>query len=150
MAFELSHPTIEDIPEMTSVYVAAFSQDPDQSFIWNGIDPADKKDWLLHRFTKTFHQPENVFYKITEKSTGRMAAWARWHFPTVLTPQKAEERRIEEEKQANKTEEERRQDWPVGANVEMCATFFDSLDGMRKKYFDKEQMYGMCYIYLPT
>ncbi|KAG0650034.1 hypothetical protein D0Z07_3877 [Hyphodiscus hymeniophilus] len=138
-SFTLSPCTLDDVEAMISVYMNAFKNDYFSSFTFPAtISPEERYRWLRERFTGTFSKPDLRNFKIVETSTGRMAAWARWGFPHEKNEVKGEgegQDEKEEEKDFNKDE------WPVGANLEVCEVKFGGLHRKREKYCKKEDTY---------
>lgn len=76
--------------------------------------------------------------KVTDTTTGNLAAWGRWTRPYRFSA---------EEKAAKVKEEEKRKAagrslWPEGALEEACDAKFGALDKLKEKYVDAEQDWG--------
>lgn len=136
--FVLSPCTVDDVEDMINVHYNAFKDDYFGSFSFPKTIPEDvMRKWKTERFTKTLSKPEIRNFKITEVSTGKMAAWARWTFPyTFSEKEKLEKEREEEAKPKGYTE------WPPGANLEICDAKFGALERLKNKYVDPETMYS--------
>ena len=142
--FILSSPSHADVDSMVNVYEAAFTGDYFTSFTFPPtIDPSTKYQWLEQRFNKMLTKPEIRHFMVTDQSTGRMAAWARWEFPyTFTSEEKAERQREKEQKEREK--KEGKSGYPEGAIVEVCEAKFGSLEKIRDKNVDYENTYGEC------
>jgi hypothetical protein len=137
--FILSPCTVDDIPSMIRIYEAAFATDYFGSFIFPRTIPTAKKHaWLRTRFLKQFAKPEIRCFKITEARTGIMAAWIRWGYPHVLTPEQEMERQNDKDRMAREGGSE----WPEGANLELVELKFGSLDRFREKFVKWDDTYG--------
>ena len=80
-------------------------------------------------------RPETRVFKVTEASTGKIAAFARWKFPHVAA--------TEEKEELEKSEEEKKSEWPVGTNIALCEEKFGMLDVWREQFVvDTESIYG--------
>jgi hypothetical protein len=134
----------EDIEPMIDVYLTAFRDDYFGGVCFPGrkILDDERRRWLRARFLRFMSQPESRSFKIMEVSTGKIVAWARWYFPYKFS----EEEKAERERQAQEKERARAegtlQEWPLGANVEVCNYKFGELDRLMKKYVNLENMYG--------
>ncbi|KAE8441846.1 hypothetical protein EG329_004247 [Mollisiaceae sp. DMI_Dod_QoI] len=142
--FTLSTCTVSDVPDMINVHLRAFSSDYFGSFVFprEAISDEEMHRWLVSRFTALFSKREVHTFKITEDSTGRMAAFLRWTFPHVLTEEEEKERekqKVDREKQKAETGHD--PNWPVGANLEICDEKFGGLDRLQEKYVDKKETY---------
>ena len=119
--FTLLPCTPEDVESMIQIYLSAFENDYFSSFTFpSTIDPAVKHRWLRERFLGTFKKPELRNFKVVETSTGKMAAWARWGFPDGKKEEDAEK-----EKDFDPNE------WPEGANLDVCEIKFGGLHRRR-------------------
>jgi hypothetical protein len=134
----------EDIEEMIDVNLRAFKDDYFGSYCFpDAMIPSDeRRRWLRARFLSTMGRPENRDFKITEVSTGRIAAWARWYFPYKFNAAEKAEREREEQEKEKARAEGTLQEWPLGANVEACDVKFGELARLMKKHVDLEDMYG--------
>jgi len=108
---------------MVHVYHTAFAKDPIGLYMWPNFTP-EKEIWLKERFAKNFLQPEIRHFKITEASTGNLAAWSRWGFPFTLTAEGREREREGEGEGRGKEEGKANKKWFEGANEEVCDAFF--------------------------
>ncbi|KAH8594314.1 hypothetical protein B0O99DRAFT_625576 [Bisporella sp. PMI_857] len=139
--FAISLCTHNDLLEMVRVYQAAWINDlfNNACFPSEKIDPysEEKYEWIKERQTLAMAKPENRTFKITDLETGRIAAWSRWCYPHVLSP---------EEKAAREAEEQRKKDsgwseWPPGANHEICSAKFGAIYAKRKENVDSANDY---------
>lgn len=51
---------------------------------------------------------------------------------------------MDEEADKKKSEIEKAHGYPTGTNVPLIERFFEALDAMQEKYFNKKEMYGEC------
>lgn len=134
----------EDIEEMIDVYLGAFKDDYFGSYCFPAATIADDeiRRWLRDRFLRLMLKPESRNFKVTEVSTGKIGAWARWYFPYKFS----EEEKVQMEREGQEKEKARAegtlQEWPLGSNSEACDLKFGKLDRLMKKYVDPENMYG--------
>lgn len=134
----------EDIEEMIDVYLGAFKDDYWGSYCFPDATIAvdERRRWLRARFVRLMAKPESRNFKVTEVSTGKIGAWARWYFPYKFSDEeKAQIEREEQEKEKARAEGTL-QEWPLGSNLEVCDFKFAELDRLTKKYVDPENMYG--------
>lgn len=124
---------------MIRVYHAAFANDYLSSFTFpKTIAPEERIRWARARFLKTFSTPELHNFKISDISVSppRIAAWARWQFPHVLSDEEKARRKEEKER-----EEKAGGPWPQGANLEVCALKFGGIYEARERNVDLGQDY---------
>jgi hypothetical protein len=141
--FVLSPCTLDDVEDMISVQESAFADDYFSAFTFPKTIPASvKRHWLRERFTKIFAKPEFRNFKITETSTGKMAAWARWSFPYTFSDEQKLERKRENEQKEREKAQGGDPDWPPGSNLEICHAKFGALKRLREKYVQEDDMYG--------
>jgi hypothetical protein len=142
--FVLAHCVPEDIEEMIDVNLRAFKDDYFGNFTFPDaeIRTEERRRWLRARFLRTMATPENRNFKVTEVSTGRIVAWARWYFPYTFSAEEKAEREREEQEREKARADGTLQKWPIGANVEACDVKFGELDRLMKKHVDLEDMYG--------
>lgn len=134
--FVLSPCTVDDVEDLIKVQSSAFADDYFGNFTFPKTIPEDVMvKWLRDRFTKMLSKPDTRFFKITEVSSGKMAAWARWIFPHTFSEEEKLER--EREKAKGKSSE-----WPQGANLEVCDAKFGGLERLKDKYVDPTDTYG--------
>lgn len=143
-AFVLAPCLPEDVDQMASNYLSAFKDDyfnatcfPDSS-----IPKDERRRWLHARFLRTMTRPEVRNFKITEVSTGKLAAFARWHYPYKFNEEEKAEREREKQQKEKKRADGTLQEWPLGSNMEVCDLKFRELDRLMEKYVDPEDMYG--------
>ncbi|KUJ20317.1 acyl-CoA N-acyltransferase [Mollisia scopiformis] len=142
--FTLSECTKEDVPAMIQVYLSSFASDYFGQFVFPKatISDEERHRWLTYRFTTLFTKREVRSFKITENSTGKMAAFLRWTFPIVLTEEEQLERKKEKaEKERVMKETGHDPTWPRGANLALTEEKFGGLERMMDKYVDKKEMY---------
>lgn len=138
--FVISPCVPSDIEQMVSVYSRAFANDYFSLFTFppSKITPEEKHRWLTQRFLASLSKPEIRNFKITDASTGLIAAWGRWQFPYTFS----EEEKAERESEKERKKKEGVSDWPEGANLEVCDVKFGGLERMRNQYVDWENDYG--------
>jgi hypothetical protein len=80
--FVLSPCVPSDIEQMISVYSRAFENDYFGSFTFppSRITASEKHRWLHERFLASMSKPEIRNFKITDMSTGKIAAWVGNNF----------------------------------------------------------------------
>ena len=142
--FVLSPCTLDDLDDLIRVYEAAFRNDYFSIYTFppDRITKEAKHRWLRDRFIDKVAQPDLRHFKITDVSTGSMAAWVRWGYPHVFTEEeKAEKARQKEEKEQLKVEG-KASDWPEGAIIEVCEAKFGALHESLEKNVDLGNMYG--------
>jgi hypothetical protein len=145
-AFVLAPCLPEDVEQMASNYLSAFKDDYFNTVCFPGssIPGDERRRWLHKRFLRTMTRPEVRNFKVTEVSTGKLTAFARWHYPYQFN----EEEKAERERERQQKEKERAdgtlQEWPLGSNMEVCDLKFGKLDRFMEKYVDPKDMYGEC------
>ena len=134
----------EDVEEMIDINLRAFKDDYFGNFTFPDakIAPDERRRWMRARILRTMAKPENRNFKVTEVSTGRIGAWARWYFPYRFSAEEKAEREREEQDKEKARAEGTLQEWPLGANVEACDAKFGELGRLMKKHVDLEDMYG--------
>lgn len=130
---------------MIDVYLSAFRNDYFGSFCFLSeiVTDDERRRWLRARFLRFMSRPENRNFKVTEVSTGKIVAWARWYFPYKFSEEEKLERDREEQEKERARAEGTLQEWPLGANVELCNFKFGELARLMKKYVDLEDMYAL-------
>jgi hypothetical protein len=138
------HPHSRFLPMARKDFVLEPCVPEDLEEMIDAMIPRDeRRRWLRARFLSTMGRPENRNFKITEVSTGRIAAWARWYFPYKFNAAEKAEREREEQEKEKARAEGTLQEWPLGANVEACDVKFGELARLMKKHVDLEDMYGI-------
>jgi hypothetical protein len=142
--FVISPCVPSDIEQMISVYTRAFENNYFGLYTFppSQIDPAEKHRWLKHRFLTSMSKPEMRNFKITDVSTGNIAAWARWGFPHAYTEEEKAKKEKEKQEIERRTEEGTYEEWPRGANLEVCDAKFGALERIRDQNVDWENTYG--------
>jgi hypothetical protein len=134
----------EDVEQMIDVNLRAFKDDYFGSFCFpdSSIARDERRRWLRERFLLTMTRPEIRNIKVTEVSTGRIAAWARWQYPYKFSEEEKVERERERQQKENERAKGTLQEWPLGSNVEVCDFKFGQLYYLMHKHVDPEDMYG--------
>lgn len=129
---------------MVEVYLSAFSRDP---FALASFPPSipqsEMRRWLTARFTGLFAKREMHTFKIVHQPSGALAAFLRWQFPTVLTPEETADRAAEAAFREQEKREGRDPAWPTGANLAVCDEKFGHLEEEKKRWVVDEDMYGV-------
>jgi hypothetical protein len=126
MEFKLENATVDDIPGIVDVYLAAFT---DRFTAHLFPDFSDLPRWL----TADYHQqmtakPLTHFYKVTDVTVNKVVGFAQWDFPQ---PQVA----------STTTKTKSKKEWPKGANAEFCEWFFGTLADKRAEYMGDKPYY---------
>lgn len=87
-------------------------------------------------------KPELRNFKIVDTRTGKIAAWARWHFPYSFSDEEQAERAQEKLENERKKQQGSFSEWPEGSNLEVCEKKFGFLSRMRSELVDFENAYG--------
>ncbi|KAK2589774.1 hypothetical protein QQS21_012545 [Conoideocrella luteorostrata] len=120
MDLKLEDATVEDIPGIVDVYLAAFTDRftahlfPDRTDLPRWLADDYKKDMTTNHLTR--------FYKVTDVSVGKIVAFAQWEIP---------DRQAVPAGTAIKAKGKK--DWPEGANAEFCDWFFGTLAKKRRE-----------------
>lgn len=122
----------EDVEQMIHVYEKAFSHNHLVPYMFPQVTSEDKHEFLRLRYLRSLAKPELRVFKVTEVSTGRMAAWARWRYPYTLS---------EAEKAEKEQQPQQKREWPRGANVEVCEEKFRSYEGWLEENTNLEDTY---------
>lgn len=70
----------QDLSELSGIYYDAFAAEPENTFWWSPTRDQMMR-WLEYRVTTKFANPSVRHYKIVDKPTGKIVAWARWDIP---------------------------------------------------------------------
>ncbi|KAH6659797.1 acyl-CoA N-acyltransferase [Truncatella angustata] len=138
--FTFSRCTPEDIPQMVSVYVAAFTQ---TNFVyWWASDLNVMTKWTEARFRLRFRDPRDQQFKIVDDQTGQIVAWARWTVPENLKGLDPGFRLYEdlEEGEFNGPETQYMQNPPPGSKEELYHEFFGGIKGMANKWDSEKKL----------
>lgn len=129
---------------MVQVYLSAFASDPFALASFPAsIAPSEMHRWLTARFTGLLSKREMHTFKIVHEPSGTLAAFLRWQFPTVLTPEEKADREVEARFREAERKEGRDPAWPTGANLAVCDEKFGHLEEEKKKWVVDEEMYGV-------
>lgn len=133
-----------DVEQMIAVYNRAFEHNYFSLYTFppSQIDPVEKHRWLKQRFLTSMSKPEMRNFKVTEVSTGNIAAWARWGFPHTFTEKEKAEKEREKRENERRKLEGTYEEWPWGSNLEVCDAKFGALERLRNQNVDQENTYG--------
>ena len=70
MAFKLAPVGLSDIPDIVSVALAAFQNDPIFSLMKQLCSPPDVTEYNIRSFTKAYDTPGVYFFKIVDVENG--------------------------------------------------------------------------------
>lgn len=124
--FTLSRCTPDDIPQLTEVYINAFSA-TNFDYWWPPVDIM--RQWTLQRFALKIQNPTNQHFKVVDNETGQVVAFSRWDIPAGM-------KGLDEGFIQYGSEEESKKvlPIPVGCDMDMYKEFFNGLKGMSKKW----------------
>jgi len=136
--FTLSNCTPDDVPSMVEVSLRAFANDPLNQITLprEVIGEAELRRWTTQFLHSLFDKPEIHFYKVTETTTGTLAAWIRCAFPHVLNEEESQKRKKEKDAKLKD-----KSFWPKGANFDGIDAKFGTLGQLKEKYCDDTQTY---------
>ncbi|KAF5870174.1 putative gnat family protein [Botrytis fragariae] len=138
------HPcTPADLPSMLTIYDLAFASDPFRLARWpsSQVPPSVFTSWLTKVFTKYLHTPHTHTWKLVENSTGNMAGWTHWAEPHVVSREEEEREKIEEEREEKERRERGEGKFPEGSVLEICEAKVRGWDGLREKWYKREEMF---------
>jgi len=126
---------ISDCPEMVDLFDTAFKEDPNFTHFYPNVSSADRaivRERDIKTYERSFGQEEMRFFKIVDAENGKIAAFSKWEFPHIKSP---ERRLADEEVKKNRAPH------VPGANGPFLDEFFGKLIAGRKKYIVEENMY---------
>jgi GNAT superfamily N-acetyltransferase len=137
-SFILSACTPADIPAMVNVNLSAFANDPLSKLAMPReiIGETELRRWMSQFLAAFFAKPEVHFFKVTETSTGNLAAWMRCAYPHLLSEEESQKRKAEKEQKVKAGSF-----WPKGANLEVIDAKFGTLGLLKEKYCDDSETY---------
>lgn len=133
MTFEVALATLKDVPDMSAVVLEAYRGN--RNTMANYMYPTQSPvmlPWRMKSMTRQIlKDPTNIYVKVTDTSSGVIAAYARWQSP----------HKLQEEKNEN-TEGTEVEQWPQGSQVPLVKEYYAALDAKSEKYVDIEKDYG--------
>ncbi|RYP73039.1 hypothetical protein DL769_004314 [Monosporascus sp. CRB-8-3] len=79
-SFIMAPPTEADIEAMTDVFLKAFEMDRGNTYWWSP-DRAAQHAWMRRRVERNMRDPRVRHFKIVDRASGDLVAWARWNVP---------------------------------------------------------------------
>ncbi|KAK6065559.1 GNAT family protein [Seiridium cupressi] len=130
----ISRCTPEDIPQMVSVYSAAFL--PTRFVYWWPADLDVMRRWNEARFRLRFRDPTDQQFKVVDDESGRIVAFARWTVPAKMKGLAEGFRTYEDCSQGgfDGPENQWMQNPPEGSKEELYHEFFAGIKAMSKKW----------------
>ena len=135
--FKVSPATLEDIPHVARVSIAAFKGRPDSITYWMMPQDNDEAvyEWRLkagiHRFN---NEPECHLVKSVDNATGKIVGFALWQRPHL--------KRIAELAGEDDRSKSIENPFPAGMNVRLREEFEKATEQMRSRYVDVEKDYS--------
>ncbi|KAI0132147.1 acyl-CoA N-acyltransferase [Xylariales sp. AK1849] len=135
-AFTLSRCTPDDIPQMVSVYLAAFKET--RFVYWWPESLEAMRRWNEARFHLRFMDPTYQQFKVVEEESGQVVAFSQWIVPVCMKGL-AEGFKAYGKGDFNDPENETGSA-PEGCNEELYREFFAGVRGMNQKWEATEKL----------
>ncbi|KAJ5900014.1 Acyl-CoA N-acyltransferase [Penicillium taxi] len=115
MSFEISPATSSDAPQLTEVFLAAFSDDLNRKMF---PLTQDVREWVAeHLFSSSDSKLNEVFLKVTDPlETGKVVAFAKWIQPTSA------------DSDIDTNQHEASVTWPTSSDKDLCTLFFGMME----------------------
>jgi len=120
---------------MVDLFDAAFEGDPNFTHFYPNVSSADRaivRERDIKTYERSYGHEEVRFFKIVDSENGKIAAFSKWEFPHIKSPE-----RLLADEEVNKN----RDPHVPGANGAFMDEFFGKLVAGRKDYIVVENMY---------
>ncbi|KAG4443470.1 hypothetical protein IFR05_001040 [Cadophora sp. M221] len=132
--FEISEATKEEMAEVFQVLIAAYSSDEVWFQVFKNCKQEDIHPWIMENLNPRWTMPDIKTFKVTELSTGKIAAWTALEYPWKYIPEMDAEHRGHALSEGLPPALD-------GMNMEALIEFFISLTDSKNHGWDPEQGY---------
>lgn len=142
--FTMARCTPRDIPQMVSVYIAAFTATR-YTYWWSSVETMRR--WNEARFRLRFRDPTDHQFKVVDNSNGRIVGFARWRVPEGMKGLAQGFQTYNEvaEDEYDGLESQWMHDPPKGSNEAQYHEFFTAIRGAGQRWDAKNKLGKQAY-----